>query len=62
MTTDKNLPQKNKDSKRNPTDERSRTKKAFVQAENDMEKDPELEPDENEDLDEGELARKVGHP
>ena len=37
-------------------------KEAYEQAENDIEKDPDLKPDENEDLDEGELARKEGHP
>lgn len=37
-------------------------KEAYEQAENDIDKDPEFKPDENEDLDEGELARKEGHP
>lgn len=37
-------------------------KDAFGQAEKDIEKDPDFRPDEDEDLDEGELARKEGHP
>ena len=37
-------------------------KEAFEEAENDIENDPELKQKEDEDLDEGELARKEGHP
>lgn len=37
-------------------------KEAFDEAENDIEKDPDFKPNEDEDLDEGELARKEGHP
>lgn len=61
MLPDRNLPQKN-DPKKNPVDERDHTKEAFEQAEEDIEKDPDMEADENTDLDEGELARKEGHP
>ena len=35
---------------------------AFQQAEEDIEKDPEMNPGPDPDLDEGELARKEGHP
>lgn len=37
-------------------------KEAFEEAENDIENDPDLKQNEDEDLDEGELARKEGHP
>lgn len=35
---------------------------AYQQAEKDIEADPDLKPDEDNDLDEGELANKEGHP
>lgn len=35
---------------------------AFQQAQDDLEKDPDFKPDDDADLDEGELARKEGHP
>jgi len=44
------------------TDERKKAEEAFEQAEEDIEKDPELNLDTLSDLDEGELARKEGHP
>lgn len=44
------------------TDERKKAEEAFEQAEEDIEKDPELNLDNLSDLDEGELARKEGHP
>lgn len=62
MMPDRNFPQKNKDPKKNPADEQLHTREAFEQAEEDISDDPETKPDENEDLDEGELARKEGHP
>lgn len=37
-------------------------KEAFEQAEKDIEKDDSFRPDEDRDLDEGELAKKEGHP
>lgn len=37
-------------------------KEAFEQAEKDIKKDATLKPDEDDDLDEGELAKKEGHP
>ena len=37
-------------------------KDAFEQAEKDIEKDATLKSDEDDDLDEGELAKKEGHP
>lgn len=39
-----------------------KVKEAFKQAETDIEKDPQFQPDEDADLDEGELAKKEGHP
>lgn|GEM_PF-1483083 len=62
MTPDKNFPQPNNDPKKDPVDEQLHTHEAFEQAEEDIGKDPEMKPDKNEDLDEGELARKEGHP
>ena len=59
---EKNPLPKRKDPKKNPEDERLHTEEAFEQAEEDIEKDRTFQPDENEDLDEGELARKEGHP
>ena len=44
------------------TDERKKAEEAFEQAEEDIGKDPELNLDNLSDLDEGELARKEGHP
>ena len=35
---------------------------AFEKAEDDIEEDPEMKLDNKPDLDEGELARKEGHP
>ncbi len=43
-------------------DEQAKTEEAFEQAEADIEKDPEMDLDKLSDLDEGELARKEGHP
>ena len=43
-------------------EEHQRTEKAFEEAEHDIKNDPDFQQNENEDLDEGELARKEGHP
>ena len=51
-----------KDSEIKKTDEHKRAEEAFEQAEEDIEKDPEMNLDNLSDLDEGELARKEGHP
>ena len=51
-----------KDPKKNPEDERLHTEEAFEQAEEDIEKDPDMDLGDEPDLDEGELARKEGHP
>lgn len=61
---DKNFSEESKKRKeeRDSIDKKERVKEAFEQAESDIERDPDLKPDENEDLDEGELARKEGHP
>ncbi|HEY5369873.1 MAG TPA: hypothetical protein VIJ75_12880 [Hanamia sp.] len=47
---------------KNPQDDKTNAKAAFEQAEEDIENDPETKLNEDEDLDEGELARKEGHP
>ena len=43
-------------------EEHKRNEEAFEQAEEDIEKDPDMDPGNESDLDEGELARKEGHP
>jgi hypothetical protein len=43
-------------------DKREHVKEAFEEAEHDIDQDPDLKPDADADLDEGELARKEGHP
>jgi hypothetical protein len=58
---DKNI-EENELQKNNAGKEHQQTEKAFEQAEEDIEKDPDMRPDEDENLDEGELARKEGHP
>jgi hypothetical protein len=58
---DKNI-EENELQKNNAGKEHQQTEKAFEQAEEDIEKDPDMRPDEDEHLDEGELARKEGHP
>ena len=62
--TDKKSSQGDKNSKQEnpPKDKDEHVKEAFEQAEKDIEKDPGLQTDNDEDLDEGELARKEGHP
>lgn len=42
--------------------EHKKTEAAFKQAEEDIEKDPDMNLGDQPDLDEGELARKEGHP
>jgi len=61
---DKNFSEENKIRKveKDQFEKDEHVKEAFDEAENDIEKDPDFKPDENEDLDEGELARKEGHP
>jgi hypothetical protein len=43
-------------------EEHKRTEAAFEKAEEDIEKDPDMDLGDHPDLDEGELARKEGHP
>lgn len=43
-------------------DKNEHVKEAYKEAEKDIEKDQKLKLNEDEDLDEGELARKEGHP
>ena len=59
---DKDNTSSKNDSEIKKTDERKKAEEAFEQAEEDIEKDPELNLDNLSDLDEGELARKEGHP
>ena len=61
MSDKKNTEQNKGAEKENPT-EAEQVKDAFTEAEKDIEKEPEFRPDDDEDLDEGELARKEGHP
>lgn len=60
--TDKNLSQNSEAGKETSTNEDVPSERAFEQAEKDISRDPDMKPDGNEDLDEGELARKEGHP
>jgi len=48
--------------KENQDDKNKQSKKAFDQAEQDIEKDPGAKLNADDDLDEGELARREGHP
>ncbi len=61
---DKNFSEESKNRKQEKAsiNKNEHIKEAYDQAEKDIEKDPDLIPDEDEDLDEGELARKEGHP
>lgn len=61
---DKNFSEESKKRKeeQNATDEKEHVKEAYEAAEHDIEKDLDFKPDAGEDLDEGELARKEGHP
>lgn len=60
---EKNEVRKNESPKKeNSEEENKKSKNAFEQAEEDIENDPETELNKDEDLDEGELARKEGHP
>lgn len=58
---DKHDPAKKAVAKKENQDDKN-SKKAFDQAEEDIENDPETKLDADDDLDEGELARKEGHP
>ena len=53
---------KDSEQKISPELKDEKVKEAFKQAETDIEKDPEFQPDDDADLDEGELAKKDGHP
>jgi hypothetical protein len=59
---EKNPTQPNKDPVIKDSEEHKRNEEAFDQAEADIEKDPEMDLGNEPDLDEGELARKEGHP
>jgi hypothetical protein len=60
--SDKKNTELNKACEKEKLSKTEQVKDAFEQAEKDIEKDPDFRPDEDEDLDEGELARKEGHP
>jgi hypothetical protein len=59
---EKNETLKNTKEESKSQEEKKNSKKAFDQAEKDIESDPGTKLNEDEDLDEGELARKEGHP
>lgn len=61
---DKNFSEENKKRKEQQAsvNEDEHVKEAYEEAEHDIERDPDLKPDADADLDEGELARKEGHP
>ena len=60
----KNISEENKKPKddQSSADKNEHVREAFEEAEHDIELDPDLKPDADADLDEGELARKEGHP
>lgn len=60
--TEKNISEKDEQRRMEDAKGDKNTLEAFEQAENDISKDPDLDMDNDEDLDEGELARKEGHP
>jgi hypothetical protein len=62
--SDKKNPKQTQSSKKEKTSlvKDEQVKDAFDQAAKDIEKDPGFRLDEDKDLDEGELAKKEGHP
>ena len=60
--SDKKNTEQNKGAEKEMSTEAEKVNDAFTEAEKDIEKDPEFRPDDDKDLDEGELARKEGHP
>jgi len=58
----KDFKEKQKDPVIKNPEEHTKNEKAFEQAEQDIEQDPDMAIDKETDLDEGELARKEGHP
>lgn len=59
---DKNISEKDEERRMEDAKEDKNVLESFKQAEKDISKDPDLNMSEDEDLDEGELARKEGHP
>lgn len=59
---DKNISEKDEERRMEDAKEDKNVLESFEQAEKDISKDPDLNMSEDEDLDEGELARKEGHP
>ena len=59
---DKELQQNKKDPVIKNPEEYKKNLEAFEKAEEDIEKDPSMDLGDKPDLDEGELARKEGHP
>jgi hypothetical protein len=59
---DKDFKETKKDPVIKDPEEHKKNEQAFEQAEEDIEHDPDMEIDKETDLDEGELARKEGHP
>lgn len=62
MAEKNGMPKSTKAESKNPHDEKKTSQAAFEQAEEDIGNDPETKLNEDKDLDEGELARKEGHP
>jgi len=62
MSDKKNAKQTKFSKKKTSQVKDEQVKDAFDQAQKDIEKDPEFRLDEDKDLDEGELAKKEGHP
>jgi len=59
---DKDLQQNKKDPVIKNPEEHKRNLEAFEEAEEDIEKDPDMDLGDHPDLDEGEVARQEGHP
>ena len=59
---DNNISEKDEKRRMEDTKKDKNTLESFEQAEKDIAEDPDLDMSNEEDLDEGELARKEGHP
>ncbi|MEO8854284.1 MAG: hypothetical protein ABI359_10915 [Ginsengibacter sp.] len=59
---DKNISEKDEKRRMDDAKNDKNTLESFEEAEKDIAKDPDFNMSDEEDLDEGELARKEGHP
>lgn len=59
---EKNISERDEKRRMEDAKEDKNTLESFEEAQKDISKDPELNMENDEDLDEGELARKEGHP